>query len=275
MTPTVDCLAELVREAAERRPDQPFLRFEGTEFTWAQLYERACRLASVLLERAGRTRPPTLGVLADNVPETLIAAFAASLAGGALVGFDPARPSWALSHDVARARPTLLLVEPKYAPLLDDDTIEAFVAAGRLLVVDREAPAGIVEPSESLEAALLIAPADDPDMVPAPDELCLLEPGGDGDEPRSHERLVRTARDLASAQRLSPDDLVAFAAPPWTWPGLAWAVAPAALTGAKLLAVRRADPGALRRDASAATVVVWPDPASAELPVGVRLIRGV
>lgn len=246
----VDSLAELVRERAERTPDAVFLRFEGASLTYAQLYERACRMATCLVERSGGD-PPHLGLLADNVPDAFVSVFAASLAGGVAALLDTGRKGHDLAEDIATAGVDVMVVEPKYAPLLDDGTFDAFVADDGLLAIDREAPPGLIEPRESLEAALVASPALDPEAAPAPGDLAALTFTG-GERSLAvrwtHRRLLATAARAAEEIFLGAEDRLYSAVPLGEGTTLPQAVLPVVRTGACLVAARHPAPAGTIRD---------------------------
>ncbi|WP_024799986.1 long-chain-acyl-CoA synthetase [Nocardia sp. BMG51109] len=70
--------------AAGRHPDRPFLRFEGSEYTYGEANAEVNRYASVLAEHGVR-RGDVVGVLMTNRPETLLVVLA-SVKLGATVG---------------------------------------------------------------------------------------------------------------------------------------------------------------------------------------------
>ncbi|MFF3222666.1 long-chain-acyl-CoA synthetase [Nocardia suismassiliense] len=72
------------QRTAHRHPDRPFLRFEGTTYTYGAANAAANRYASVLAER-GVGRGDVVGVLMTNRPETLFVVLA-SVKLGATVG---------------------------------------------------------------------------------------------------------------------------------------------------------------------------------------------
>ncbi|HEY0494288.1 MAG TPA: long-chain-acyl-CoA synthetase [Kutzneria sp.] len=70
-----DSVGHVFQRAAHRHPDRPFLRFEDTELTYGQANLWVNRYAAVL--NAHGVRPgSTVGILAENRPETLLAALA-------------------------------------------------------------------------------------------------------------------------------------------------------------------------------------------------------
>jgi fatty-acyl-CoA synthase len=70
-----DSVGHVFQRAAHRHPDRPFLRFEDTELSYGQANLWVNRYAAVL-GRYGVRPGSTVGILAGNRPETLLAALA-------------------------------------------------------------------------------------------------------------------------------------------------------------------------------------------------------
>jgi fatty-acyl-CoA synthase len=248
-----ESVAEAVRDRAEREPDREFLFFEELRFTHAELYDRACRLANILVERVPRGTPRHIGVLSDNLPEFVVAFYAAALAGGVLVGLNTTHRGEELARDIAFTDVGLLLVEPKYAPLLDDATVETLSASERFLAIDREAPAGLIEPRESLEASLVIASSDDPDAAPSLDDLFVLVfTSGTTAAPKAvrcgHRRLLSTGEYVGGVMEVTPADRGYCAMPLFHSNAQQCGLMPALVYGASLALARRFSARGFLRD---------------------------
>lgn len=242
-----DSAAEALRERAEVAPDRTLLIFESSRFTYAEVFERACRFGNLLTTRDA-TRA---AVLADNGPEVVAAFFGCSLAGAVFVGLDPTRSGSELAADLASTGADLLIVEPKYAPLLDDDTMDTYVRAERLLVIDAEAPAGLIEPSESLEAALLVSSTDDPDIAPEPGDLAMIQISG-GEMSRAirwtNRRLLQSVH-LAAGHLHAEAEKTGWSAHRTTTAlGAAHGILLAACRGGSIVLARKFSAEGLRRD---------------------------
>ncbi|HVL82348.1 MAG TPA: AMP-binding protein [Actinomycetota bacterium] len=244
---TFDCLAEVFRERVEAEPDRTLLLFEGRHLTRAEVFERSCRVAN--LPGAGDGR--RVGLLADAGPDAVAVLLGCALSGASFVGLDPQRKGADLAEDLAKTGVDLLLVEPKYASSLDDLTFEAFVTTERFLVLDREAPAGLVEPSESFEAALAVSRPLDPDLVPEPAETLAITIADEGTRPVrwTNEAVLRAARHTVEAISLGPSDLGWFGAPLSRPSSICYAIAPVLASGGALVVGRQPSASGFLRDA--------------------------
>lgn len=122
--------AGLVGDLAARTPDATALCFEDRSSTFDELYDRACRIAHVLLER-GVGSQQRVGFLGKNAPEFYELVLACSLIDAVLVGLN-----WRLSPDelvgiAEDAQMALLVVAPEQAPLLDGLLVEGRLPALR------------------------------------------------------------------------------------------------------------------------------------------------
>ena len=115
-------LGEMIARNARLHPDNPFLAYEGREWTHAAAYGRAMRL-SAALAGAGCGRQDRVSILAMNCPKYL-EVFAANWIAGyvtATVNFRLAPPE--LRQILLDSAPKVLFFEAQYA-----DTIAAFRA---------------------------------------------------------------------------------------------------------------------------------------------------
>ncbi|WP_242903499.1 non-ribosomal peptide synthetase [Actinomadura terrae] len=134
-TPPVT-LAELFKAQAARTPDAIAVTCEGGTLTYAQLDERAGRLARLLAERgAGPERRVALTLPRSS--DLVVAVLAVLKTGSAYVPIDPRYPAERIAHMVTDSRPELLVTTasagveaPGPRLLLDDpDTRRALAAA--------------------------------------------------------------------------------------------------------------------------------------------------
>ncbi|TQN27790.1 non-ribosomal peptide synthase protein (TIGR01720 family)/amino acid adenylation domain-containing protein [Haloactinospora alba] len=101
-------LGDLLAEQARARPDAPALvGAEGT-VTFAELDERAARLAGYLRDQGVR-RGDRVGVCMERGTDLATALAAVTRAGAAYLPLDPQYPGDRLSHMVADARPRLVI----------------------------------------------------------------------------------------------------------------------------------------------------------------------
>ncbi|MEU8365333.1 amino acid adenylation domain-containing protein, partial [Nonomuraea sp. NPDC048882] len=168
---------------AVRTPDAAAVRWAGGVMSYAEVWERAGRLARVLVSE-GVGPESVVGVCLEPGAEAVVAALAVWQAGAACLPIDPADPAGRIAFMLADSRAALALTSADLAaklpgrsaqPLaLDDLEAERRPAEGpvRLLVLD--APETERRPAE-------VTPAR-PEHVPAPEQAAsvLYEPGPKG-----------------------------------------------------------------------------------------------
>ncbi|MFF0749912.1 amino acid adenylation domain-containing protein [Streptomyces sp. NPDC004267] len=118
-------LPELFEAAAARTPSAPAVTFEDTTLSYAELNDRANRLARLLL--AHGTGPERLVALAlPRTADLVVAVLAVVKAGAAYVPVDPRSPRDRTAYLLDDARPTLLLTTSEVAaglPATEVDTL--------------------------------------------------------------------------------------------------------------------------------------------------------
>ncbi|MEO2122232.1 MAG: AMP-binding protein, partial [bacterium] len=72
-----------LQRTASVYPDRAAIRYVGTEQTWAETFQRCCRLADALKQR-GVGRDDTVAVLCPNTPAAVELSFAVPMAGAVL-----------------------------------------------------------------------------------------------------------------------------------------------------------------------------------------------
>jgi amino acid adenylation domain-containing protein len=113
-----------------RCPDRPAIEAAGTTWTYAQLHERARRLARALAS-ATPDDPPRAALLTARGPDAYAAVLAILYRGNAVVPLNPTDPPGLLAAFLDRARVGAVLVDATSAPLL----LEAVTGLSRPLVV--------------------------------------------------------------------------------------------------------------------------------------------
>ncbi|MCG5216063.1 non-ribosomal peptide synthetase [Streptosporangium sp. KLBMP 9127] len=93
---------------AQVQPNQPAVVHAGTVLTYAELYERSCRLAAVLRAH-GVTRGTPVVLALERSPELVVAALGVLLAGGAYVGTDVDEPDARLAAILADCRAPVVI----------------------------------------------------------------------------------------------------------------------------------------------------------------------
>ncbi len=117
--PPASTLAELFEIRAARQPDRTAVVCEGVVLTYAELNERANRLARLLVARgAGPERFVALAL--PRSAELVVGLLAVVKSGAAYVPVDPAYPRERIAHVLADAAPTLLVSTSAVADRLPD-----------------------------------------------------------------------------------------------------------------------------------------------------------
>ncbi|MFF9399162.1 amino acid adenylation domain-containing protein [Streptomyces sp. NPDC014744] len=126
-TPTT--LADRYEEAARRHPDRIAVSHEGATLTYAELSERAHRLARLLTDR--RIGPGSVVALA--LPRSLdlvTGLLAVSLAGAAYLPLDPDYPADRLAYMLADAHPAAVVTNTATAPGLPEHDLPLITVDG-------------------------------------------------------------------------------------------------------------------------------------------------
>ncbi|HEX2077720.1 MAG TPA: condensation domain-containing protein, partial [Longimicrobium sp.] len=135
---TVDAL---FARAAAAAPQAVALAWDGGRMTYAELDERANRLA-YHLRRAGVAAGTRVGVCLERGPEMVVATLAALKAGGAYVPLDPDYPAERLAFMLADTAVPVLVTESPLADRLPPH-------AARIVRVDTDAAAIAAEPGDA------------------------------------------------------------------------------------------------------------------------------
>ncbi|WP_334026392.1 amino acid adenylation domain-containing protein [Nocardia terpenica] len=140
-------LAGLFADRAAVCPQRVALEFGGSTLTYAELDDRANRLARVL---AGRGAGPdtVIGLAIRRSLDLVVGMYAIVKAGAAYVPLDPDHPAERTGHILAQARPLCVLTVARDAPTLpastarfDIDTCDLSAVSGRPVTdADRRAP---------------------------------------------------------------------------------------------------------------------------------------
>ncbi|HEU4881106.1 MAG TPA: amino acid adenylation domain-containing protein, partial [Longimicrobium sp.] len=146
--PADRCIHELFEAQAERTPDAEAVAFEGERLTYADLDERANRLANHLRGRG--VRPETrVGICLERGPEMVVAILAVLKAGGAWVPLDPAYPAERLAFMLADSGAPLLVTRSPLPEGLAPDAVEIVrldAERERIEAENSQAPAVDVSP---------------------------------------------------------------------------------------------------------------------------------
>ncbi|GGS18593.1 long-chain-acyl-CoA synthetase [Actinokineospora fastidiosa] len=107
------------QEAAARHPDRPFLRFEDVELSYGEANAQVNRMAETLA-RHGVKPGTTVGIMAPNRPETVLAALAVVKLGAAAGMLNTNQRGEVLEHSVGLLNATALVAHGDYRELLPD-----------------------------------------------------------------------------------------------------------------------------------------------------------
>ncbi len=113
-----ESIGHIFQRAARKHPDRAFLRFEDREISYGEANRIVNRYASVLAAH-GVHQGHTVGVLAGNQPETLLAALAAVKLGAAAGMININQRGDVLEHSVRLLDSTVLVVAAAYRDALD------------------------------------------------------------------------------------------------------------------------------------------------------------
>ncbi|MEV0932503.1 amino acid adenylation domain-containing protein [Streptomyces phaeochromogenes] len=112
-------LPELFQAQAARTPDATAVVFAGVELPYAELNERANRLARLLIDR-GVGPESLVAVMVHRSADLVVAFLAVTKAGGAYLPIDPDYPAERITYLLADARPLLVLTSTDLASRLTD-----------------------------------------------------------------------------------------------------------------------------------------------------------
>ncbi len=173
---------ERFEEQAAATPDAVAVRFEDQELRYAQLNERANRLAHHLIRR-GVAKGNLIGLCMERSPEVVVGLLGILKAGGAYVPLDPTYPDERLAFMLRDTAAPLLLAHRPTAGRL-----APFARQTRILCLDADAAAAAAEP------------AADPDVGATADDLAyVMYTSGSTGAPKGvlvgHRAVLRLVRD--------------------------------------------------------------------------------
>ncbi len=242
-------LYDLACEQAERHPDREAVVAGGVRLTYAELRERAARVAGALRDM-GLTRHDRVGLLLNNRAEWVEICFGAAAIGAVLVPFSTWSKRRELEFLFKDSRIKVLISVDRLGDqdfAKDIDAIRKDYASLPLVIVG-SAPASGAIAYESLTAHAPIEEVPPPgDGARADDPALILYTSGSTSYPKAvpllHHSIVENGFNIGERQGLRPGDRVLLS-PPLFWSyGSANAMLATLTHGATLVLQGRFEPG--------------------------------
>jgi acyl-CoA synthetase (AMP-forming)/AMP-acid ligase II len=152
----------LLRKSARNFPGRPAVVFENDSLTYAELYERSCRLANALID-LGLRPGDRVGVLGDNTVNSVEEICGLALAGLVRVTLYSHNPPDLQVHALNLTGARGLIVQPSYLETLTD-RLDEVPTLDHLVV---HGPAA--DPGQSYDLLCDKASAEDPQLTVDPD----------------------------------------------------------------------------------------------------------
>ncbi len=214
----------------------------GGRFTYADLDQRANRLAAWLRDRGGVGRGDRVGLVALNGVEVLDALFACGKLGALLVPYNWRLHAAELAGQLGRTSPAVLLFSGELGPLVAAAVAAAPLPAPRLLHLEPPGLPGSLDYREAL-AASRAEPVEDPGFR-LEDPLCLLFTGGTTGQPKAAQvtyRQVAWNTFTTAVHELRPGDVTITHTPMFHTGGLFVYTLPLLTLGGRVVLMRRWD----------------------------------
>lgn len=106
-----------IKRAAKVYPSRTAVIYGDQRYTWAQLYERSCRLAA-MLKQFEVGRGDSVAVMLPNVPAMCESHFGIPMAGAVINAINVRLDAEAVAFILSHSRSKLLLVDPEYYPIV-------------------------------------------------------------------------------------------------------------------------------------------------------------
>jgi long-chain acyl-CoA synthetase len=228
-------LASIVTESAARDGDADAVRLGGSALSYAELEDRAARLATLLVEH-GLEPGDRVGVMLPNVPEFPISYYGVLRAGGVVVPMNVLLKRREISFYLEDSEAKLLLAWHGFLAEAADGAADAGV---ELIGVE---PTAFGSTLDALEPTAEMAAVDDGDTA------VILYTSGTTGQPKgaelSHVNLIRNADVSAHTNTtVGPGDIVLGALPLFHTFGQTVSMNASLLVGATLTLVPKFDPG--------------------------------
>lgn len=207
----MDALTETLRATADRLPDVPALRAQGTTVTWSQLAD-AVEACARGLQALGVERGDRVALILPNCPQFPITYFGTVRIGAIAVPVNPVLTVPEAAHIVADSGAAVIVAVSATAPL-------AQAVARQCPDVRHVIVSGDQRPGDTLDFAALLAsaPAKLPDPGADDDVAALVYTSGTTGSPKgamlTHTNLLANARSCVEAIDFSSADILLTALP--------------------------------------------------------------
>ena len=187
------CLHQLFEAQARKTPDAEAVVLDGVRLSYAELNDRAERLATYL-QQSGVAHGDLVGVCLERSLAMITAVLAIQKCGAAYVPLDPAHPPARLLDMIEDMQPAAIVTQESVSFMPDITDVQ-------LVVVDRD------------ESAIAQAQVDHPrPLVRATDLAYIIYTSGSTGKPKgvmiSHQAAVNTVLDINQRFEVGPDDRV-------------------------------------------------------------------
>ncbi|MEZ0308395.1 MAG: MupA/Atu3671 family FMN-dependent luciferase-like monooxygenase [Ramlibacter sp.] len=151
------CVHEAIAGQASRTPHHEAIQWQGQSLAYAELDQRASRMAHALLRRGVKVGD-TIGLCMERTPDMVVALLGILKAGAAYLPLDPAYPRERIAFMIADSKTPLVVTTGATAALLGVDPGKAFLfdephgaaaARSHLPVVRPDSPAYMIYTSGS------------------------------------------------------------------------------------------------------------------------------
>lgn len=196
-------IAQLLHERAQQLGDKLFLLCEGEELTYAEMNERARRVAGNCVAR-GIGKGDKVVLLMGNCVEFVAVFLGAGRVGAVVVPVNPMLKPVELAHIVNNSDAETIITIPEFGPLLQQAAV-LFPRVSRFFVIGEA-----LEGTESFSE--LMQPVDEADEFAAGphDDAALIYTSGTTGQPKgvvlTHRNYLANARMLVHVISMGPED---------------------------------------------------------------------
>lgn len=236
-------LAGMLARTASSSPDRPALVQDGERISWAELHERARRVAAGLAS-AGVEPGDRVALLMPNTPAFVLAFCAVASLGGTAVPLNPLLTEAELEFHARECRVRAVIAEPRRSAVLRRIASKLDWPLEIVLTTGAEAR------GRTLDDLLRHGVDDLPEPGSDVHVLYQYSAGSTGRPkrvPRTHAELCTEAESFVRAAGITPEDAILAAIPLFHAYGLACCLVAAVRSGAALHLLRERQPFALSR----------------------------